>query len=74
MYMNRPGEIEVNAWQVMLGDMDGADNWSWDSLFAAMKKSETFGPPTQEIAQEAGITYDASSHGSHGPIHMSYPG
>ncbi|KAK7903764.1 hypothetical protein LTR67_001784 [Exophiala xenobiotica] len=74
LYMNRPGEIEVNAWQTMLGDMDGADNWSWDSLFAAMKKSETFSPPTQEIAQEASITYDASSHGSNGPIHMSYPG
>src|ERR1700712_163586 len=28
LYMNRPGEIEVNAWQTMLGDMDGADNWS----------------------------------------------
>lgn len=72
--MNRPGEIEVDAWKNMLGDMDGADNWSWDSLFAAMKKSETFSPPTQEIAQEAAITYDTSSHGSKGPIHMSYPG
>ncbi|KAJ9633557.1 hypothetical protein H2204_006940 [Knufia peltigerae] len=71
MYMNRPGEIEVDAWKNMLGDMDGADNWSWDSLFAAMKKSETFSPPTQEIAQEAAITYDTSSHGSKGPIHMS---
>ncbi|OAP57251.1 hypothetical protein AYL99_07989 [Fonsecaea erecta] len=75
MYLNRPGEIEVNAWQDMLGDMDGADNWSWDSMFAAMKKSETFGPPVDaSIQQEAAITFNPASHGSQGPIHMSYPG
>ncbi|KIW82134.1 hypothetical protein Z517_05161 [Fonsecaea pedrosoi CBS 271.37] len=75
MYLNRPGEIEVNAWQAMLGDMDGADNWSWDSMFAAMKKSETFGPPVDaSIQQEAAITFNPASHGNQGPIHMSYPG
>lgn len=58
----------------LLGDMDGAENWSWDSLFAAMKKSETFTPPTTAIAEEADISWDASSHGTSGPIHMSYPG
>lgn len=74
LYMNRPGEIEVNAWQEMLGDMNGADNWSWDSFYAAMKKSETFTPPTDAVAQEAGITWNAASHGTKGPIHNSYPG
>ncbi|RMZ84632.1 hypothetical protein DV737_g1239, partial [Chaetothyriales sp. CBS 132003] len=74
LYLNRPGEIEVNNWQKLLGDMDGADNWSWESFYAAMKKSETFTPPSKGIAQEAGIEYDASSHGSSGPIHYSYPG
>jgi choline dehydrogenase len=75
LYLNRPGEIEVNAWQDMLGNMDGADNWSWDSLFAAMKKSETFSAPVSAaIQQEADITFNAASHGTHGPIHMSYPG
>ncbi|KAK4935355.1 hypothetical protein LTR10_023585 [Elasticomyces elasticus] len=74
LYMNRPGEIEVNAWKDLLTGMDGADNWSWDSLYAAMKTSETFTPASSNIAQEAGITYDASSHGTNGPIQMSYPG
>ncbi|EXJ74799.1 uncharacterized protein A1O5_01495 [Cladophialophora psammophila CBS 110553] len=75
MYLNRPGEIEVNAWQDMLGDMDGAENWSWESMYAAMKKSETFSPPVDSsIQQEAAITYNPASHGSQGPIHMSYPG
>ena len=54
--------------------MEGADNWSWDSLFAAMKKSETFTPPSDAIAQQGDITWDASSHGADGPIHMSWPG
>lgn len=72
--MNRPGEIEINAWQEMLGGMDGADNWSWDSFYDAMKKSETFTPPLAEVAQEAGLTWNAGSFGNNGPIHLTYPG
>ena len=71
--MNRPGEIEINTWHGLLEDQDGADNWSWDSFFAAMKKSETFNPPTAEMAKEADITYNTASHGENGPIHHSYP-
>lgn len=74
LYMNRPSEIEVNAWKDMLGDMEGAEHWTWESLFAAMKKSETFTPPSDPITQEGDITWDASSHGTDGPIHMSWPG
>lgn len=58
----------------MLGTMDGAENWSWDSFYAAMKKSETFTPPSDAIAQEAAITWNAADHGTHGPIQASYPG
>lgn len=74
LYLTRPGEIEVNAWKDMLGGMDGAENWSWDSFYAAMKKSETFTPPSEAIAQEADITWDAADRGHHGPIQASYPG
>ncbi|EXJ84155.1 hypothetical protein A1O3_04822 [Capronia epimyces CBS 606.96] len=74
LYMNRPGEHELNAWQDLVSDLDGADNWTWDSFYAAMKKSETFTPPVDGVVQEAAITWDASSHGSKGPIHQSYPG
>ncbi|KAI3113255.1 CAZyme family AA3 [Penicillium roqueforti] len=73
LYMTRPGEDEINAWKDMLGDMDGADNWSWDSFYAAMKKSETFSPPVDDVVQEAGIVWNASNHGTGGPIHTSYP-
>ncbi|KAJ5145360.1 glucose-methanol-choline oxidoreductase [Penicillium atrosanguineum] len=74
LYMTRPGEYEINAWKDMLGGMDGADNWGWDSFYAAMKKSETFDAPSDDIASQADISWDASTHGSSGPIHASYPG
>ncbi|CAI7665628.1 unnamed protein product [Penicillium glandicola] len=74
LYMTRPGEAEINAWKDMLGDMDGADNWSWESFYAAMRKSENFTAPTDaDLIAEAGITWNASQHGSTGPIHTSYP-
>ncbi|KAJ6144647.1 hypothetical protein N7470_008542 [Penicillium chermesinum] len=74
LYLTRPGQIEIDAWQSLLGDMDGADNWSWDSLYAAMKKSETFSAPSDKIAQEAQVTYNLSNLGTDGPIYVSYPG
>ncbi|OKP11961.1 Alcohol dehydrogenase [acceptor], partial [Penicillium subrubescens] len=74
LYLTRPGEIEINAWKDMLGDMDGAENWAWDSFYAAMKKSENFTAPSESIAQEANITWNTADHGTDGPIHASYPG
>ncbi|KAF8917627.1 GMC oxidoreductase [Mucidula mucida] len=77
MYHVRPAKVEVEAWQSLIaaeGDSDAADNWSWDSFFAAMKKSETFTAPSDDAESVAGITYDASLHGTDGPIHVSYPG
>ncbi|EXJ78776.1 hypothetical protein A1O1_09178 [Capronia coronata CBS 617.96] len=73
LYMNRPGEIELDAWQDLVGDMDGAENWSWDSFYAAMKKSEAFSPPVDAVVQEDAITWDSSSHGTNGPIHTTWP-
>lgn len=58
----------------MLENMDGAENWSWDSFYAAMKKSETFTPPSSAVGQEADITWNAADHGTGGPIQASYPG
>ncbi|OQE39988.1 hypothetical protein PENCOP_c006G00454 [Penicillium coprophilum] len=73
LYMTRPGEDEINAWKDMVKDMDGADSWSWDSFYAAMKKSETFTPPTDNVVDEAGIVWNATNHGTDGPIHTTYP-
>jgi choline dehydrogenase-like flavoprotein len=74
MYLTRPGEIEINAWADMLGDIDGAENWSWDTLYAGMKKSQTFTAPSGDIATQAAITWNTASQGTDGPISASYPG
>ncbi|KAH7102031.1 alcohol oxidase [Auriculariales sp. MPI-PUGE-AT-0066] len=75
LYYNRPSKIEVDAWHDLLGDMDGADNWTWDSFLAAMKKGETFTPPSDDnIKQTAGLVWNADHHGTSGPLHTSFPG
>lgn len=72
MYHVRPSKVEVDAWASLVDG--GADKWSWDKMFAAMKASETFTAPSSEIQSEGGIQYVASSRGTDGPIHVSYPG
>lgn len=73
MYAVRPSKVEVDAWAAMSGP--GADDlWDWNALFANMKKSENFTAPSAQIQQEGDIMYAASSHGTSGPVHVSYPG
>ena len=72
MYHVRPSKVEVDAWASLVDG--GADKWSWDKMFAAMKASETFTAPSSEIQSEGGIQYVASSRGTDGPIHVSNPG
>ncbi|KAJ6010911.1 hypothetical protein N7451_002323 [Penicillium sp. IBT 35674x] len=74
LYLTRPGEGDITAWKDLLGDMDGAENWSWESFYAAMKKSENFTAPSDSIAEEADIHWNISTHGTQGPIQASYPG
>jgi choline dehydrogenase len=68
----RPSSLEVNTWAQLAGTNGSA--WNWDSMFAAMKKSETFTPPTAEITQNFEISYNAENHGTNGPLQYSYPG
>ena len=70
MYHIRPSKVEVDAWSSLIG----SDKWSWDSMFETMKESETFTPPSSDIQSEAGIQYVASSRGTNGPVHATYPG
>lgn len=73
LYLVRPSSLEVNAWAGLAGP-NGTEYWGWDSLFAAMKKSERFTPPTDAIAKEFDIQYNIESHGTSGPLDYSYPG
>ncbi|KAF4122824.1 choline dehydrogenase, partial [Geosmithia morbida] len=74
LYMTRPGTQDLDAWHELLGDMEGADAWTWSSFYQALIKSENFTGATESIASEANILWNTSDHGSTGPIHTSYPG
>ena len=56
------------------GMVDGGDKWRWDSFYEGLQDSETFTPPTDDVRAIAKIDFDASTRGSSGPIHASYPG
>ena len=73
LYLNKPGEIEINAWQDMLEDMDGADYWGWNNFDNAIKKSETFTAPLDYIVSQSDALFTIDDHGSKGPIQASYP-
>ena len=72
MYMVRPTKTEVDAWAALVPG--GADKWNWDSLFKGMQDSETFTAPSDDIKKTANIQFNAVSHGTSGPIHVTYPG
>ena len=71
MYHVRPSKVEIDAWSSLV---NGTSKWNWDALFAGMKESETFTPPMADIQAIVGMEYNASSRGTNGPIHASYPG
>ncbi|KAI5827144.1 GMC oxidoreductase [Schizophyllum commune] len=73
MYFTRPNKEEIDAWGSLLGNDPAASYWTWDSYYAASKKSEHFHPPTADAEAVAHITYDESMHGSDGPIHTTFP-
>ncbi|TFK24538.1 mala s 12 allergen [Coprinopsis marcescibilis] len=76
MYLVRPHANEINAWHDMIATNDNkafSDAWTWDSVLASMKKSETFTPPRQEALDVASMRFNAASHGSSGPLHSTFP-
>lgn len=73
LYYVRHSEIEQNAWASINGESPDS-TWGWDNMLRAMKKSEAFSPPTQDALDVVNIQYNADSHGTDGPIHVSWPG
>lgn len=75
MYMVRPPSAQINAWHDLIApdDATAAANWGWDNFFDAMKNTEAFTPPVDQSESVAGIEYTASSHGTSGHVHATYP-
>lgn len=77
MYLVRPSETEVNAWEALIAgeDSEAAKPWGWTRFYESMKSSETFTPPLpdEETGGNGNITFSASTHGASGPMQVSYP-
>jgi len=81
MYLVRPSQTEMDAWQsVISSDADASSssksspsNWGWDKMYTYMKRAENFTKPDDEVLKVVDIKYDASTHGSGGPMQLSYP-
>ncbi|KAF4611180.1 hypothetical protein D9613_007287 [Agrocybe pediades] len=73
MYYVRPSKTEVDAWSSLISP-NSASSWSWDPFFDALKATETFTPPSDDVVAVAGMKWDASSHGTSGRLRTTYPG
>lgn len=76
MYVVRPAEEELNAWQQVITpeDQNAAAKWGWNEMYRAMTKAENFTEPLPQVAAVGNIQWNASTHGSGGPLSISYPG
>ncbi|KAF7770780.1 CAZyme family AA3 [Agaricus bisporus var. burnettii] len=76
MYVVRPASNELDAWESIIApeDSDAALKWGWDEMFSAMKRSENFTAPRDDVVSIGHIQWDANAYGSGGPLSVSYPG
>lgn len=86
MYLVRQSKVEQDAWTNMLESLgpEAQRIWGWDNVLNAMKKSEKFDPPKNNIqGQMHGGTphrrtsllpYNEQSHGHNGVVHHGWPG
>ncbi|KAG4435308.1 hypothetical protein IFR05_009197 [Cadophora sp. M221] len=65
MTWNRACREDYDAWETL-----GNEGWGWDCLLPYFKKSETFLPPTSELANS--LFHNLENHGCDGPIFSVY--
>ncbi|KAH8116089.1 GMC oxidoreductase-domain-containing protein [Phellopilus nigrolimitatus] len=74
LYAVRPSQLEYDTWSSMLDGASGADVWNWANQLQRMKTSETFTSPSGAMASADTLEYSAASHGTNGPLDVSWPG
>ncbi|KAJ0114984.1 glucose oxidase [Diaporthe amygdali] len=77
MLLDRGSAEDYDSWVLVAGNYkkDYAAEWGWENILPAFRKSVTFHPPTKEMRETFGITYDveaAYQRGGTPPIHSSY--
>ncbi|CAG8659184.1 639_t:CDS:2, partial [Acaulospora colombiana] len=68
MFMPRGAQADYDIWRDL-----GNTGWGWSDLLPYFIKSETFTPPSAQLAAQFNITYDMRYHGTSGPVQSSYP-
>lgn len=64
-----PSKAVIDAWSKL-----GAKGWTWDQLHPYYKKSYTLQLPDAATQEHIGLGWvDADSHGSSGPLKVSFP-
>lgn len=75
MLFDRGSAEDYDAWVLAAGKYgeEYAADWGWRNILPSFKKSVTFHPPTKEMRDDYGITYDVGeAYGGTTPIHSSY--
>ncbi|KAF8311481.1 alcohol oxidase [Clavulina sp. PMI_390] len=66
LVFQKPQVVDIDAWEKL-----GSPGWNWERYNAAVKRVETFHPPTEN--PDGYHKYKLDSFGHKGPIHHSYP-
>lgn len=75
MFFDRGSAEDYDSWVTVAGEWasDFEDEWGWENILPYFRKSVTFHPPSEEMAEEYGMTADAeAAYGGSTPIHSSY--
>ncbi|CED82443.1 Glucose dehydrogenase/choline dehydrogenase/mandelonitrile lyase (GMC oxidoreductase family) [Phaffia rhodozyma] len=71
LFLCRGSTEEYDAWNEL--NSGGQEDWGWSELNKYMMKSENFTPPTaDQISSSGGFIYNASAHGTTGPIQAGF--
>ena len=69
MFFDRGSEADYDAWEAL-----GNKGWGFKDLLPYFKKSVTFTPPSEEVAEKYHYTWDVdAAYGGHGEIQVSFP-
>jgi choline dehydrogenase-like flavoprotein len=71
MFFDRGSQLDYDNWDQL--QTDRSIDWSWAGIYPFFKKSVTFTPPPEAVANKFNYTWNASIYGDVTPIHSSYP-
>ncbi|KAK4508492.1 hypothetical protein PRZ48_002231 [Zasmidium cellare] len=68
MFFDRASALDYDAWETL-----GNPGWGWKGLLPYFIKSTTFVPPSAEVVERYGYTWDLETWGTEGPARATFP-